>query len=99
MLTERQNVAKHVYDFSVKSLETTRANKDFAVRSPADVEHVLVELGAEINERSGAKFAVTLGGHTANFHHASHSLPKDEVRQMRKFLESAGVDPERDYPL
>ena len=56
-------------------------------------------LGAEISERSGAKFAVSLNGHTANFHHASHSLPKDEVRQLRSFLETAGVNPERDYPL
>ena len=82
-----------------KTLHALFAHPEPANLSPADVEHVLVELGAEINERSGAKFAVSLGGHTANFHHASHALPKDEVRQMRKFLESAGVDPERDYPL
>jgi hypothetical protein len=67
--------------------------------SPADVNTLLKELGAEIEERHGARFAVTLNGHSAVFHHASHAVDKPEVRQLRKFLEAAGVDPERDYPL
>jgi hypothetical protein len=82
-----------------KTLHALFAHPEPANLSPTDIEHVLTELGAEISERSGAKFAVTLNGHTANFHHASHSLPKDEVRQLRSFLETAGIDPERDYPL
>lgn len=64
-----------------------------------DVESVLRELGAEIDNRTGSRIAVTLSGHTVAFHHAQHSLPKDEVQQVRKFLESCGVDPERDWPL
>ncbi len=67
--------------------------------SPKDVENVLSDLGAELHERSGAKFSVTLNGHTANFHHAHHSLPKDEARSLRKYLDDAGIDPARDYPL
>lgn len=82
-----------------KILHTLFAHPEPANLAPKDVEHVLEDLGAEISERSGAKFSVALNGHRANFHHAHHSLPKDEVRQMRKFLEGAGVDPERDYPL
>ena len=67
--------------------------------SPKQVESVFKELGAEIEERHNSKFAVTLGGHTVNFSHAHHELPKTEVQQIRKFIENCGVDPERDYPL
>jgi hypothetical protein len=82
-----------------KTLHALFAHPEPANLAPADVEHVLADLGAELNERSGAKYSVTLNGHTAIFRHAQHSLPKEEVRAVRKFLESAGVDPERDYPL
>ena len=82
-----------------KTLHALFAHPEPANLSPIDVEHVLTELGAEMDERSSAKFAVKLNGHTANFHHAHHSLPKEEVRQFRKFLETAGIDPERDFPL
>lgn len=82
-----------------KTLHALFAHPEPANLAPADVEHVLTDLGAEMNERSGAKFAVTLNGHTANFHHAHHALPKEEVRQVRKFLETAGINPERDFPL
>ncbi|MGD2132361.1 MAG: hypothetical protein PVI23_06170 [Maricaulaceae bacterium] len=67
--------------------------------APSDINAVLGELGAEIEERHGARFAVKLNDRTVVFHHAQHSLPKDEVRAIRRFLEEAGVDPERDYPL
>jgi hypothetical protein len=61
-------------------------------------ESVLRELGAEIDNRSGARIGVTLNGHTAVFHHADHSLAKDEVARVRGFLETCGVKLE-DYPL
>ncbi len=64
-----------------------------------DVESVLREIGAEINEAHAGKLHVTLNGHSANFSHAQHSLPKTEVTQIRKFIETCGIDPERDYPL
>lgn len=68
------------------------ANIDFR-----EVEHVLQELGAQIDNKSGARIGVTLNGHSAAFHHANHSLTKDEVVQIRKFLETCGVNP-ADYP-
>lgn len=68
------------------------ANIDFKT-----VEAVLKELGAEVEERSGARIAVTLKGHTALFHHAQHSIPKEEVAQIRRFLTDCGVAPEQ-YP-
>jgi hypothetical protein len=37
-------------------------------------------------------------GHTVALHHTNHSLPKDEVVQVRKFLESCGITP-ADYPV
>lgn len=64
-----------------------------------DVESVLGELGATFDESHSGKVHVALKGHSANFSRAHHSLPKQEVTQMRKFLETCGIDPERDYPL
>lgn len=63
-----------------------------------EVEGVLMELGAEIDNRSGARVGVSLKGHTAVFHHAQHSLPKEEVAQLRRFLVDCGVAPEQ-YPV
>lgn len=56
-----------------------------------DTLTVLGELGATVEERAGSKVAVHLNGHTLFLHHADHSLSKDTVAQVRKFLESAGV--------
>jgi hypothetical protein len=41
---------------------------------------------------------VTLGGHTVGFTYVSHDLPKDEVTQIRKFLETCEVEPAQ-YPI
>lgn len=69
------------------------ANIDFK-----EVTHVLEELGAEIDNKSGSRIGVTLNGHTAAFHHANHSLTKDEVVQIRKFLETCGINV-ADFPV
>lgn len=63
------------------------------------VESVLKELGAEIDQRHGGRWGVHLNNHFAEFPHDAHSLNPALVRQMRKFIETAGIDPERDYPL
>lgn len=67
--------------------------------SMKDVEHVFQELGADMHHSTGGRIAVKLAGHTAHFHEHGHSLPKDEVAQIRSFLERCGVNPEADYPL
>ena len=67
---------------------------EFALRIEA-----LRELGAEVKEAHSGKVHVVLNGHSANFSHAQHDLPKDEVVQIRKFIETCGVDPDRDYPV
>ncbi len=63
-----------------------------------DVEHLLVELGAAVENKRGNRIGVTLKGNTASFRHAGHSMSPDEVAQVRKFLESCGVAPS-DYPV
>lgn len=67
--------------------------------SMKDVESVMRELGAEIKEAHSSKIHVALNGHSANFSHAKHNLPKEEVMQVRKFIETCGIDPKRDYPM
>jgi len=64
-----------------------------------DIESVLRELGGEVNSAQSGKLHVVLNGHSANFSHAKHSLPKQEVQQVRKFIETCGIDPERDFPI
>ena len=39
-----------------------------------------------------------LNGHSVAFMHAQHDLPKEEVVQVRKLLESCGIEPKK-YPI
>lgn len=69
------------------------ANIDFKA-----LEHLFTDLGAEIENKTGSRVGVSLNGHKAAFHHAQHSLPKEEVMQVRKFLEGCGITP-AEYPI
>lgn len=62
------------------------------------VVHLLEDLGAEVDNKSGNRVGVTLNGHSAAFTHAHHDLPKEEVVQVRKFLEMCGITTDK-YPL
>jgi hypothetical protein len=64
-----------------------------------DLEAVLGELGATLDNRQKGRVGVTLNGHTAVFHIAQRAIPKEEIVQVRKFLETCGIDPARDYPV
>jgi hypothetical protein len=55
-----------------------------------DVMHVFESLGAEIDQKSGRRVGVKLNGHSVAFNHAQHSLPADEVAQVRGFSKHAG---------
>ena len=66
---------------------------------PKLVRSVLESIGADVAHGGHGQVVVKLNGHTHGFHDTRHSLSKDEVASMRKFLETAGVDPARDYPL
>lgn len=63
-----------------------------------EVVHVLEHLGGEIDNKAGNRIGVTLKGHSAAFVHAQHSVPKDEVMQIKKFLTTCGIDP-ADFPV
>ncbi len=56
-----------------------------------DAEHALTALGAEIEIKSGNRIEVTLRGQKIMLHRNHHSLSKDDVSQVRKFLEGCGV--------
>lgn len=62
-----------------------------------DVVSVFEELGAEVENKTGNRIGVKLNGHSVAFSHAHHSLPKEEVIEVKKFLTTCGIDPE-EYP-
>lgn len=82
-----------------KILHTLFAHPINANIAMHDVESVFKELGAEIGSAHSGKIHVSLKGHSANFSHGSHSLPKQEVTKIRKFIETCGIDPQQDYPV
>ena len=60
-----------------------------------DVEAMLKALGAVLDERSGSRVAVMLNDRVAVLHrpHPSPEMDKGAVRDLRRFLENAGVRP------
>ncbi len=66
---------------------------------PRQVYSVIEEIGGEVKHGGHGQIVIRLNGHTHGFHDSQHALTKDEVVGLRKFLETAGVDPARDYPL
>lgn len=60
-----------------------------------DVEALLKNLGATLNERAGSRVAVSLEGRVAYFHrpHPSPNMDKGAVRDLRKFLQSVRITP------
>lgn len=61
----------------------------------ADIEALLAELGADIEEREGSRVAVVLFGQVKVFHgpHPSPDTDKGAVASVRKWLEENGVKP------
>jgi len=60
--------------------------------------HVLEQLGATVEHKTGNRVGVTLNGHSVAFARTTHDLPKEEVMQIRKFLTQCGIDPAA-YPV
>lgn len=62
----------------------------------ADVETLLVALGAEISEGSGSRIRIALGGIRAVFHrpHPRSETDKGALKSVRRFLREAGIQPE-----
>ena len=82
-----------------KILHSIFAHPINANLSMKDAVSVFREMGGEVSNTHSGKLKVRLNGHSANFSNPKHSLPKEEVIQVRKFIESCGIDPEADYPL
>ncbi|HVO84649.1 MAG TPA: type II toxin-antitoxin system HicA family toxin [Syntrophobacteria bacterium] len=79
--------------------KTLRGIFDDPVRSNilwADIEKLLIALGAELSEGRGSRVRVYLNRVRAVFHrpHPQKETDKGAVRSMRRFLREAGVGPE-----
>lgn len=61
----------------------------------ADIEALLLDLGAEINEREGSRISIFLFGEVKVFHrpHPSPDTDKGAVVSVKKWLEQHGVTP------
>jgi len=61
----------------------------------ADVEHMITSLGGTVEPAHGGREKVKLNGQERTFHipHSRTLDSKDEVVQLRHFLESAGARP------
>ena len=82
-----------------KHRKTLQAVFDEPVRANvpwADVEKLLVALGAEVSEGSGSRVRVALGGVRAVFHrpHPQRETDKGALRSVRRFLSEAGHGPD-----
>ena len=75
------------------TLQSLFAHPISANIDPKPVRSMLEALGAEVTHGGHGHIMVRLNGHAHGFHDAQHSLSKDEVAAIRKFLQDAGVDP------
>ena len=64
-----------------------------------EVESVFKEMGADLSHSGSGRLQVAFNGKQTTVHGSDHGLSKDEVSALRRFVESCGVDPLRDYPL
>jgi HicA-like toxin of HicAB toxin-antitoxin system len=83
MTSRHQKTLEAIFD------EPTRANIAWK-----DVEAMFRAMGAEVVEGSGSRVRVILGGVKAVFHepHPEKEISKSAVRQVRAFLDDAGID-------
>ena len=76
-----------------KVLEALFAHPVSANIHASDVEAVLAELGSDLDHSRHGKLLVHLNGQSLALVRAGHTLVPDQVRQVRKLLESAGITP------
>ena len=60
-----------------------------------EIESLLIHLGAEFREGSGASLVVIISGIEFSMHRSHHNstMSKKSLYQLRKFLESVNVTP------
>lgn len=81
--------------------KTLSAIFDHPVRADvawSEIETLLRALGADISEGRGSRVRIHLNGVRAVFHrpHPRKETDKGALRSMRRFLRTAGVDPEQE---
>jgi len=81
-----------------KTLQALFAHPASSNLDPRHVFAALEDLGAEVRHGGHGQVVAKLNGHTQGFHDTRHSLSKEEVGAIRKFLTSAGIDPAGDLP-
>jgi hypothetical protein len=78
-----------------KTLELIFARPTSGNINWADIESLLIELGAELSEREGSRVGVRLFGERRVFHrpHPSPNTDKGAIASIRKWLQENGVQP------
>jgi len=78
-----------------KTLEAIFAQPVRANLAWADIEGLLIALGAEVSEGSGSRVRVALNDVRAVFHrpHPQRETDKGAVTSVRRFLQEAGIRP------
>ena len=78
-----------------KTLELIFARPTSGNINWADIESLLIELGAELSEREGSRVGVRLFGERRVFHrpHPSPNADKGAIASIRKWLQEYGVQP------
>jgi hypothetical protein len=82
-----------------KLLHAIFAHPVSANLDPRQIHAALAEAGVEVTHGGHGQTILRCNGHSQGMHEAAHSLAKEEVVELRKFLTAAGIDPARDFPL
>jgi len=90
MVSSSELSAKHRK--TLKAIFERPERSDIAWR---DIESLFIALGGEISEGTGSRVRVALGGVRAVFHrpHPERITDKGAVKAVRRFLQTAGVEP------
>ena len=59
-----------------------------------DAEHALAQLGATVEPKHGNKLELTLHGQKTMLHRNHHTLTREDVVHVRKWLEGCGLTEE-----
>ena len=90
MVSSSELSAKHR-----KTLEAVYERPERSDIAWRDIESLFVALGGELSEGAGSRVRVALGGVRAVFHrpHPERVTDKGAVKSVRRFLQTAGVEP------
>lgn len=79
----------------VKTLKAIFERPERADIAWREIESLLVALGGEVSEGNGSRVRVALKGVRAVFHrpHPEKETDKGAVKSIRRFLQTAGVEP------